>query len=271
MDIPKFKIGQIAEMFGITPESIRHYERKGLISPVEKVNTYRYYDWIETAKISAIRTLLSYGFNLNEVKDLLYPKDLNHMADSLEEKAREIENDIQEKMKLLQAIRVQKAQIYRSTQRIKPSLCQYPETYRVNVYTNRDLVDVQENYPLISCMLDLQPYSSIYFLMNKEDIENNGYAKYCGISIPCKEWNRLMGRPDPSFEYVKEETAIHTMMKKSSVDNGKKELQEVLSFAQEHGYRITGDVILHRTAFQYHEDDVHYWFEAWFPVEKKKE
>lgn len=41
---PLFPIGSVCRLFGITPDTLRHYEKKGLLTPVTDPHSrYRYY------------------------------------------------------------------------------------------------------------------------------------------------------------------------------------------------------------------------------------
>ncbi|MFQ7539493.1 MAG: MerR family transcriptional regulator, partial [Clostridium sp.] len=42
-----YKIGEIAKMLGISAETIRNYEKKGLICPYKEESNYRYFDIIQ--------------------------------------------------------------------------------------------------------------------------------------------------------------------------------------------------------------------------------
>lgn len=39
-----YKIGEIAKLLGISAETIRNYEKKGLIEPYKEDSNYRYFD-----------------------------------------------------------------------------------------------------------------------------------------------------------------------------------------------------------------------------------
>ena len=63
----KYRIGEMAEFFGLTKEAIRYYERKGLVTSTRDAQTgYRYYERDEITTLKQIRTYESLGFSLNE-------------------------------------------------------------------------------------------------------------------------------------------------------------------------------------------------------------
>lgn len=63
----RYKIGDLAYPFNLSAESIRHYERQGIVHP-QKVDgsTYRYYSAWDLAVLSACRQYRSLGFSLED-------------------------------------------------------------------------------------------------------------------------------------------------------------------------------------------------------------
>ena len=52
----RYKIGDLARLFNLSTESIRHYERQGLIHPQKaEGSSYRYYQAWDMAVLSAGR------------------------------------------------------------------------------------------------------------------------------------------------------------------------------------------------------------------------
>jgi len=65
-------IGQAARNCGVNVETIRFYERKGLIDrPGQPVTGYRKYTQETAARVRFIRNAKDLGFSLREIKDLL--------------------------------------------------------------------------------------------------------------------------------------------------------------------------------------------------------
>ena len=68
----RLSIGQVAKKAGIGIETIRFYERKGLIDePPRKASGYRQYDETAVAKLAFIQQAKTLGFSLNEIGELL--------------------------------------------------------------------------------------------------------------------------------------------------------------------------------------------------------
>ncbi|MBN4077724.1 MerR family transcriptional regulator [Nitrospina gracilis] len=69
----KFTISRLAEFCNVKNDTIRYYERYGLIQPIGRTNAgYRLYDKKSIRKLKFIKNAQSLGFKLEEVKKLLY-------------------------------------------------------------------------------------------------------------------------------------------------------------------------------------------------------
>ena len=69
---PSFTIGAIAKRVGVAIDTIRYYEREGLLpQPARRASGYRSYDVSAIAQLLFIRRAKSLGFTLDEIRDLL--------------------------------------------------------------------------------------------------------------------------------------------------------------------------------------------------------
>jgi MerR family transcriptional regulator, copper efflux regulator len=65
-------IGRVAKAAGIGVETVRFYEKRGLIArPKRPMNGFRSYDASAVERLAFIRQAKALGFSLNEVKTLL--------------------------------------------------------------------------------------------------------------------------------------------------------------------------------------------------------
>jgi Hg(II)-responsive transcriptional regulator len=66
------RIGEVAQKSGVGVETIRFYERKGLLhAPVRKASGYRQYQEADVSRIHFIKRAKVLGFTLNEIQELL--------------------------------------------------------------------------------------------------------------------------------------------------------------------------------------------------------
>lgn len=67
-----FLIGELAARSGLKPQTIRYYERLGILSrPVRTAAGYRRYDERALEELELVKAARSLGFSLNEIKGIL--------------------------------------------------------------------------------------------------------------------------------------------------------------------------------------------------------
>jgi DNA-binding transcriptional MerR regulator len=74
--VPGFTIGGLAREAGVNVETVRYYERRGLIRrPVRHGSEYREYSEDDVARLRLIRRAKDLGFTLAEIHELLPSTD----------------------------------------------------------------------------------------------------------------------------------------------------------------------------------------------------
>lgn len=68
----RYKIGEIVASTGISPYTLKFYEREGLITPVtDGQSGYRYYDVPDIGTLLAIHQLRQWGFTVKEIRETM--------------------------------------------------------------------------------------------------------------------------------------------------------------------------------------------------------
>lgn len=76
-------IGGLAKAAGVNVETIRYYQRRGLLpEPDRPYGSIRRYRNSDAARLSFIRTAQRLGFSLNEIAELLRLEDGTHCAEA---------------------------------------------------------------------------------------------------------------------------------------------------------------------------------------------
>ena len=100
-------IGKVASRTGVGIETIRFYERKGLINePPRRDSGYRLYDTDVIDRLSFIQQAKSLGFTLEEISQLLsISLNSGEPLPAAKKIARKRLQDIEEKLKLLRSMK----------------------------------------------------------------------------------------------------------------------------------------------------------------------
>jgi DNA-binding transcriptional MerR regulator len=68
----RLRIGELAAEVGLTPQTIRFYETRGLLGPSERVGKgYRYYGEEEVARLKKLQGLQALGLSLDDIAHVL--------------------------------------------------------------------------------------------------------------------------------------------------------------------------------------------------------
>jgi MerR family transcriptional regulator, copper efflux regulator len=91
-------IGTLAKRAGVRIDTVRYYERSGLLAPkVRLASGYRRYGEVELSRLRFIRRAQALGFTLNEVRELLAlskRRDVSRVRRVAQEKLADIERRI---------------------------------------------------------------------------------------------------------------------------------------------------------------------------------
>jgi MerR family transcriptional regulator, mercuric resistance operon regulatory protein len=100
------RTGQVAERAGVNIQTLRYYERRGLIAePVRSIGGHRTYPPDTVALIGVIKAAQRLGFTLDEIVDLLEASRRRHRTPDLKQRARDKIVEVDRKIRDLGAIR----------------------------------------------------------------------------------------------------------------------------------------------------------------------
>ncbi len=93
-----FSISRAAKSVGMTAETLRHYDRIGLVKPckTDEWTGYRYYSQQEIVKLNTIRALQCMGLTLAEINEILSYDDFNKIVRALREAEQNADKKIEE-------------------------------------------------------------------------------------------------------------------------------------------------------------------------------
>ena len=97
-----YRINEIAKLYAISTDSLRYYEKLGLLKPKREANGYRLYSLNDIYKITVIRDLRALDFSMEQIKDYLSHQSAEHTAQMLTEEMEQID----EKLRYLEDARL---------------------------------------------------------------------------------------------------------------------------------------------------------------------
>ena len=78
-----YKIHEIAKLYGIGADSLRYYEKRGILSPRRGANGYRLYDLKDMYKLTVIRDLRQLGFSTAQIREYLESQSVENTLQML--------------------------------------------------------------------------------------------------------------------------------------------------------------------------------------------
>src|SRR5215469_493167 len=107
------RIGELAELVGISTRAIRHYHHLGLLAePARKANGYREYSLRDAVELARVRRLTDLGLSLDEVADAL----ADDVGRDLAEILRELNADLARQEEDIRQRRVRLARLLRQAE-----------------------------------------------------------------------------------------------------------------------------------------------------------
>lgn len=128
-----FSIGEAAKAVNTTAETLRHYDRIGLVRPSkkDKETNYRYYTKQDLVRLNTVRALQMMDLSLQKIKEVLEYDDLEKIIEFLsaaEKKADEKTAAIQRsKTKILMAKRDYESKLRMQPETAECQISEYPE------------------------------------------------------------------------------------------------------------------------------------------------
>jgi MerR family transcriptional regulator, heat shock protein HspR len=90
-EVPVYVISVAAELTGLHPQTLRSYDRLGLVRPGRALGGGRRYSWRDVELLREVAELTASGIGLEGVRRIL---DLEHRADALAHRVAELEQEL---------------------------------------------------------------------------------------------------------------------------------------------------------------------------------
>lgn len=91
-----YKISEISRLYDIGNDSLRYYEKIGILKPKRDLNDYRMYGLADIATLNVIKELKNLGFGMKKIKEFLEDRNIEKTLEVLEVEISEIDKKISE-------------------------------------------------------------------------------------------------------------------------------------------------------------------------------
>lgn len=268
-----YKIGEIAKMLGISSETIRNYEKKGLIKPYkEEESHYRFYDIIQINYLINLQRFQKYGYSLHEIGEIMKTESIPEMTESLKLKEERILQEafyMQLKLESMHA----NIQCLKEAQSAKQGcfLGQRPALYRINYQKNHELVQEEGVQRELVKWLE---HSDITFMSGSVSLENllKGENSFdFGLCMDEKTAKFLKIEENETVKFYESCPAIVFYYEAKQNSDFQDATKMLLDFAKENQFILNGESVS-RVLLARWQDEESYFIShlVWVPYKKIK-
>lgn len=234
-----FKIGEISDLYNIGVDSLRYYEKLGIITPKRAESGYRLYNINDIWKLNVIRDLRELGLDMKQIKKYLNCHNVSSTLELLKEEENIINSKIQALKKLqknvekrrktiLDAENLELNKIELTVQ--KPRKCfsitqGYSNEHEMDVLIKRLLNFDKNNFYVIG-------NNQIGTTISLKEAKEKGKLKYQSVFIIDEKGK----------EYIKEGKYL-SVSYKGDYSQSKKWTQKLLSYAEKENLKPLGDIL----------------------------
>lgn len=236
-----YKISEIAKLYGISTDSLRYYEKIGIVKPRRGENGYRLYSLRELYKLNVIRDLRQLGFPMEQIKKYLDHQSVGNTMELLRHEQELIQKQLKSLKATMQFIRKRIVSL--------EGLSQIP----VGVFTVKSLperfclqlnadITRDEEMDFAFKKLHRQHENKVHLFGNQplgaflsmDDLEKGVFGLFRSVFFILEEKPQTYDSIIPAGHYL---SFFYRGDYRQSADR----MRQFLSYARENGCRILGD------------------------------
>ena len=267
----RYKIGDVARILGISPDLIRYYEEKGVVSPTkDPINNYRYFDTWDINFLLDCLWFKNFGFGIEHVSNIVSKNTYDDLMDNLASKGDEIEASIHYQQLLLERIR--KYSEILNNLRGFIGKCDIRRSAEFARYLNRhnSMYDNDSEMQNLSRQwLKYMPFSRRYFEVREDDLLGDGDDYAWGFSIHTQYVEQFGIDVKPPIRQVPSKLCIHSAFTSTGKDRfSARHLDFMTGYAEQNGLTVAGCAFGNLACSVVENGEITGFFEVWLPIEE---
>lgn len=243
----KYTIKNFARMQGLTVDTVRQYEKKGIILPVQdEENGYRYYSDLDIRIVSTSKWYSSLGFTLSEIAKFIRNLSKKDLAEAFSERILMQEKQIAVEMEKLEELK-RFNEYFRMIERGEghyekvtlPDLIWLPHSDQDVLFQDQEVLEHVREWVELLPMTFFSRWIPLDSALGKEP-----FTYYMAI-VTTPEKAKAWDLPRPSFtRSAAEGEYIQTMIRKPDEEVlSATHVDPVLRTVEDMGYALTGDIL----------------------------
>ena len=187
-----YRIGEISKLYGISVDTLRHYEKLKVLMPEQVSDSgYRYYSNRQIWQLNIIRTLRQLGIGLPEIRDYLSHRTLEKsqalvefQLDTIDQKLREL-NQLKQELEDRQFYFQESRQVNIGEIQLKqlPARKAWIEMCEVSNIWEIDRLHKEIELNIESTSLSYFAWGRAGAIISEQDFYQHNHIRYCGSFI----------------------------------------------------------------------------------------
>ncbi len=239
MAIKKYYTGDVASAMGLSIEGVKYYEKLDFIKSKREENGYRYFRYVDVAKLAVLKEYLSYKIDKKATIQLMTIADKNEQIDILNNA----------KKKMIHEMKMSKIAIRKLEEKMSKieNVQDYLNIYQIidnkahYLFVGDDDRDMRNDLKVNTIWKEL--YSLVPTFDNvhliKKDIKEDTYCNL-GFRIYNNDYKMFDFDIKKFCKYVKKQKYIYTVQELKGDKPPIVFLNNILNFVKENNYEING-------------------------------
>lgn len=245
----KLSIGEFARLRNITTETLRHYDRIGLLKPikVDSKTGYRYYSILQYEEVGTIKELRQLGMSIDEIKKYFNNRNLKQSVNILKDKHDELRNRIKELQQLEESIseKIKHLEGISKVSNFEDIVIEEIKEREIITFDKSIKNEIDLSYACLELENLLKEIAPIVAsnrfgtIIRKNDIELNKHTESLVMFLFIKDKEHI------NEDYIKKipKGTYACMYYKGSIWDIEVNLKKMIEYIEKEGYRVCGDIL----------------------------
>lgn len=245
----KLSIGEFARLRNITTETLRHYDRIGLLKPIEvdKKTGYRYYSILQEEKLGTIKELRQLEMSIDEIKMYFDNRNLKQSVSILKDKQSQLKKKIKELQNLEESIseKIQHLEHISQVSNFEDIVIKEIQGRKIIAFDKpiKNDIDLSYAFPeLENTLKEISPIvgsNRIGLIINQKDIELNEGLESVILFLFIKD----KGNIDEKYIRKIPKGIYACKYYKGSIWSTNDDIRKTAKYIKKKGYRVCGDIL----------------------------
>lgn len=257
----KYRTGELLSYLGVSRDTLRYYEEKGLLSPKKNdINNYRDYDIYDVYTIMIIDFYKKRGMSIGQIQALLKNSDITDILSSLDKK----ENEIEKKIRDLQSMKDRIAKTKSFAENVNRCINKFEvrpmPLYRVNGEVS-DFIAVEEYENVLDDFGSCND-GMLSQIMRYISFDENGATGTKMLIVSSEK------QKNKQHHYLHYPQCLYTIKEERQPNN--EDIIKVMhssskKYAKDHGIELTGEAFAIIRLITYNQSNIRAFMEIYLP------